>query len=117
MLEINEKVNEWKTRKKPEILKKYKKNDEIGKHLTKSKKELDYQYYKCDYCGNEIIIEKDINKRNGGLAEIPQTLTMESSVLEVALHDRCLNPLISELEKRLENRRQKQNDYIRNRNI
>ena len=77
---------------------KYKNNSDVSERLTKIKKEKDYEYYTCDYCDEEIKIEKDVNKRTGGICIIPYTVTKRIAI-ELALHDKCLNPVLREFEE------------------
>lgn len=92
----------YEDREEPVKIKKYKEN-KIN-HLTKIKKEVDYQYYTCDYCKQEIKIEKDIEKKTGGICTIPSSLTGRGKI-KLALHNRCLNPVIEQFEKRREEKR------------
>ena len=43
-----------------------------GSHLVNYKKEKDYDYYKCDYCGAEIKILNEKNKMTGGTIVLPK---------------------------------------------
>ena len=45
---------ELSNRKIVPIYTKMKPKPQEGKHLIKYKNEKDYDYYKCDYCGEEI---------------------------------------------------------------
>ena len=47
-----------------------------------------YEYYICDYCGKEIRIETDILLRSGG--------TVNYRGMTLALHNKCLNPMLKE---------------------
>lgn len=67
-------------------------------HLVKYKPELDYEYYVCDYCGQEIKIEKKWEKKTGEILEIPNSITNRGKV-KIAIHNKCLNPLLREVEK------------------
>lgn len=77
---------------------KYTEDDDVSRHLTKIKPKRDYAYYTCDYCGEEIKIEKDTTKRTGGVCIIPYTIT-RGTAIELALHDKCLNPVLKEFEE------------------
>ena len=47
-------------------------------HLVNYKKEKLYEYYKCDYCGEEIKILKEKQEiMSGGIVTIPQQLLGE----------------------------------------
>lgn len=87
-------------RESPEKFKKYK-QDINSSHLTKGKEEkrLDYTYYNCDFCGKEIIIEKDWEKRTGGLYKVPLTI-WPRGILKIAVHNACLKSAIAEIEER-----------------
>lgn len=69
-----------------------------GSHLIKVKTEKLYKYYKCDYCGNEIKIEKKKQDMNGGIVILPHTLTKRGE-LKLALCNKCLNPVLKKFEE------------------
>ena len=92
-----EKVKEIEERKKVNKFVKYKETPKEARHLIKYKQEKDYEYYKCDYCGNEIKIEKDWEKRTGGIAILPSSITNRGKI-EIAIHNKCLNKFLKELE-------------------
>lgn len=49
-----------------------------GSHLVNRKVEKEYDYYKCDYCGDEIKILKEKQEiMSGGIVTIPQQLLGE----------------------------------------
>lgn len=66
-------------------------------HLTNTKKDKLYDYYVCDYCSEEIEILKKKNEMEGGLVVIPYSLTGKSPITLI-LHNKCLNPVLKELE-------------------
>lgn len=70
-----------------------------GSHLVKHKNEIDYKYYICDYCGEEIKIAKKWQDRSGGIVILPNSLTNRGNI-QVVAHNKCLNKLIKELENR-----------------
>ena len=39
-------------------------------HLLQIKDEIDYKYYKCEYCGAEIIIKDKTSEMTGCIARI-----------------------------------------------
>lgn len=86
-------------RLKPEKLIKYKEDEETPKHLTKIKKTKMYEYYKCDYCGEEIKITKKWEDRKGGIAIFPTTLTKYHEPLQLVLCNKCLNKAKAEFEE------------------
>lgn len=59
-----------KYRDKPERHTKYEVSDRTANHLVKTEKKKLYDYYICDYCGEEIKIVKEKEKRTRGLGEI-----------------------------------------------
>ena len=62
--------------------------EEEGNSVVKSIKKLSYKYFLCDYCGSRIIIEKDRDKRTGGLVEFT---VADHKTLKLALCNCCLN--------------------------
>lgn len=85
-------------REKIEVNKKMKiKNNGTKNHLSKVEYELDYKYYVCDYCGEEIRITCKKDERTGGLVYFPKSLTKRSTI-QLALHNKCLRAAISEFE-------------------
>lgn len=87
--------NNLEARKAPIKIPHYKIELEGGT-TYKSKKKIDYEYYVCDYCGEHIKIEKDIEKRIGGIVRIPIT---SHKNLVLALHNRCLKSTLAEINK------------------
>ena len=96
---IVSKYEEFRDREKPIAITKYIKEDQgIGSHLVNAKVQERYRYYSCDYCGEEIRIEKDISKATGGICRIPASLTQRSEII-LALHNKCLKPVIDEFKE------------------
>lgn len=93
---IKEKLEFLLKRPKAEKYIKYAENFNKSR-LVQNKKEKLYEYYRCDYCGGEIRITKKLEDRDGGLVTFPLSLTMKGR-LNLALHDRCLNPAKREFE-------------------
>ena len=79
---------------------KYKEEQRQASHLVKYKKEKEYEYYKCDYCNGNIIINKDKTKMVGGTVKFPATLTQKQD-LQLVLCNKCLNPVLKEFENKL----------------
>lgn len=67
-------------------------------HLVNHKVEKEYDYYKCDYCGDEIRILKKSREMTGGVVTIPHTVTRRGAI-NLALCNKCLKPLLKEFEK------------------
>ncbi len=67
-------------------------------HLTKVKTEKLYKYYKCDYCGDEIRIEKKKQEMTGGIVILPHTLTKRGE-LKLAVCNKCLRSILKEFEE------------------
>lgn len=84
----------YRDRKKIEKYSKYTKTS----HLTKEKKEKMYDYYVCDYCGDEIKILKKKHEMSGGTVKIPYSLTGKSPIT-LMLCNKCLKPVLNELEQ------------------
>ena len=66
--------------------------------LHNVKKEKLYDYYICDYCGNEILKTNKVEDRTGGVLIVPQSRTGSFKKLQVALCNGCLNKFLNELE-------------------
>lgn len=99
---IKEKLNTLRARVNPILRTKYKDNNEVASHLSKPKivPQKDYEYYICDCCGEEINMSKKKDERDGGKVGLPGSLTKTNSIIILALHDRCLNKVLNELEPR-----------------
>lgn len=69
-----------------------------GSHLVNYKKEKEYEYYKCDYCGEEIKILKQRNEMAGGTVTLSSLVTKKSD-LELALCNKCLKPVLKIFEE------------------
>lgn len=70
--------------------------EEGARHLSKIRKVKLYEYYTCAYCGKEIII----GSRDGGIIDIPNTLT-NGVKMKLALHNKCIKPVINQLENKI----------------
>ena len=70
-----------------------------GRHLIRYKDEKDYDYYICDYCGDEIKILKKKIEMTGGIVVLPHSLTKRGEV-KIVLCNKCINPVLKELEKK-----------------
>ena len=96
-------INTWVNRDNIPKYVKYKEKPQ-GSHLVNYKNEKDYNYYICDYCGKEIIIQDKKEETDGGIAVLPNTLTGRGNI-KVVLHNRCLNPLLKQFNKDEEKRK------------
>ena len=67
-------------------------------HLVNHKTEKEYDYYKCDYCGDEIKILKKRQEMTGGVVTIPHTVTRRGD-MNLALCNKCLKPVLKEFEE------------------
>lgn len=67
-------------------------------HLVKYKPELDYEYYICDYCGQEIRVENKWENKTGGITQLPNSITNRGKI-KIAIHNKCLKPLLKEFEE------------------
>lgn len=88
-------LNRFSGRKTPPKYIKYKPKPS-GSHLVNYKSEKDYDYYICDYCGEEIKINNKWENKTGGTYEIPETIT-KTHIIKLALHNKCLKPLLNEI--------------------
>lgn len=93
-------INELKWRDKP--VKYIKLNENRNRStIVNSKKEKIYEYYKCDYCGDEIRLDLKQHERSGGIVNLPHSLTKCGQVT-VALCNKCISKVQKELEERLD---------------
>lgn len=95
------KMKNWKDIKNIETMKMpakitHYKIDFPGGPTHKSKKKIDYEYYLCNFCGKEIKIEKEIDKRTGGIVKVPIN---DYKTLSLALHNKCLKPCLKEINE------------------
>lgn len=107
MAKITSRLQYFKVRFKPNLLQKYEEpKDESGSHLTRKEKPKKlYDYYICDYCGEEIKNEDKWENKNGGIVKIPQTLSKFSGVLYLALCNKCVRPVQIEFEEAIKKRK------------
>lgn len=66
---------------------------------TIKKQEKDYEFNLCDYCLEEIKITKKKDERDGGVIELKTHITGLNRPIKLALHTRCLNPVLNEFKK------------------
>lgn len=71
---------------------------EAGSHLVNSKPMKEYSYYKCDYCGEEIKILDKKQEMTGGTITFKHILTKHGDI-EMALHNKCLKPVLKIFEE------------------
>lgn len=69
-----------------------------GSNLVNRKVEKEYDYYKCDCCGDEIRILKKWREMSGGIVEIPHTITRRGNI-KLALCNKRLNPVLKYFEE------------------
>ena len=69
-------------------------------YLVQTKDEIEYKYYKCEYCGEEIIIKDKINEMTGGIAKIPLSLTGNKTEYKM-LCNKCVIPLLKKYEEKM----------------
>lgn len=98
-MSVKDRITEFKTRVEPNICERViKEDDKTGAHLVNRKVKEKYKYYKCDYCGEEIKIEKEWVKQTGGTYELPASLTKQGKII-LALHNKCLKATLKEFEE------------------
>ena len=103
----NSNVENWYKRKnKIEIYTVYKESTgNSWDNKSRSRKEIAYKYWICDYCKMAIVIRdiKNKDQQDGGEFFIPATILRRGSV-KVVSHNRCLNKLLAEIENYIESR-------------
>lgn len=98
-MSIKNRITEFRTRVEPTVFEKViKEDDGIGSHLVNKKVKEKYKYYICDYCGQEIKIADKWSERTGSKAIIPSSITKQGEIV-LALHNKCLKPMLKELEE------------------
>lgn len=85
------------TRQEIEKHKKYKQDG--ATHLTNTKKQVEYEYYVCDFCKSEIRIKKRHYEQSGGIVVIPATVTKKKEI-KLALCNGCLNKVLAEFDEK-----------------
>lgn len=85
-------------RDKPEKHAKYNQVDNMAKHLIRTDKKKLYDYYLCDYCGEEIKITKRWEEKTGDIVTLPDSMT-NGVTITVALCNKCLKPVLKEFEE------------------
>lgn len=93
---IKEKINILVNREKIEKQTRYSEL-EARFNTVQSKKEKLYDYYKCDYCGKDIPINKKWEEKQGGIVELKASITGLFAI-KLALHNKCLKSVIKEFE-------------------
>lgn len=94
MWKIRSRLKDFQLRKEIPKYEKFKKENEFS-NIVKTKREKLYDYYKCDYCKDEIRLDKKRNERSGGIVNFPHTLT-KSGKVTLVLCNKCLNSVIKE---------------------
>lgn len=97
----------WKIRNRIDILQqrekipKYEKTKSRNENsnIVKTERKKLYEYYKCDYCNEEIRLDKKPRERSGGIVIFPHTLTKHGKVTLV-LCNKCLNSVIKEFTEK-----------------
>lgn len=69
---------------------------EEGNSVVKGRKEKKYDFLICDYCKEKIKLIK--NNIEGGTIEF----SIASRTLKLALHNKCLNPALKEINNKYE---------------
>lgn len=96
---IRDRLTELENRGEPAVLVRIMKDDDaLGVHLVNRKIKEKYKYYKCDYCGEDIKIEKEWAKQTGGTYEFPHSMTKRGKII-VALHNKCFKKALKEFEE------------------
>lgn len=91
---IKENITKFQVRKEiPKYIKEIKEN--TNSNLVKGKILKKYEYWKCDYCNDEIRLDQKQSERSGGIVNLPHTLT-KCGKLQLVLCNKCLNSVIKE---------------------
>lgn len=90
-------LNEIKNRKEVPIYHKYKYFNEKS-NVVNNEKEKIYDYYLCDYCGEEIKILKKESEMDGGKIVFKNIITHQGNI-EMVLHNKCLKPVLKLFEE------------------
>lgn len=94
MWKIRNRIDELQLRKE---ITKYEKTEtkHESSNVVKTERKKLYNYYKCDYCNEEIRLDIKQSERSGGIVNFPHTLTKRGK-LTLVLHNKCLNKAIKE---------------------
>lgn len=98
MWRIRNRIDTLQERKEIQKHIKFETKNENSNVIKTERKKL-YEYYKCDYCDNEIRLDKKIHERSGGVIDFPHTLTKCGKVTLV-LCNKCLNKAIEEFKEK-----------------
>ena len=98
-MQVN-KLNVYKLRARKEVPK-YTKEEKIDNesNVVHTQRKKLYDYYRCDYCKEEIRLDKKQYERSGGIVTFHKELTGCGNIT-MALCNKCLNKVIQELENR-----------------
>lgn len=91
--------NYIRNREKPEKRTKHKIINSGAAHLTKTEKKKLYDYYICDFCGDEIKIGGKWEEKTGEIVTLPPSLTHEIVTYKLALCNKCVKSVIKEFEE------------------
>ena len=92
---IKENILKFQTRKNIPTYSKEIKMDQSN--LVNSKKKKLYDFYKCDYCNDEIRLDKKESERTGGIIDIPHGIT-KSGKVRLVLCNKCLKKVLKEFQ-------------------
>ena len=90
-------ITNIKYRKEPVKYSKMQHFEEKNNVVNRKCKKI-YNYYICDFCGEEIKINVNHQDDEGGIAVLPNSLT-KCGNLRVVLHNKCINKALKQLEK------------------
>ena len=90
-------INAIKYRKEPVKYSKIEETENMSNVVNSNKVKL-YEYYICDYCGEQIRIDLNPIERKGEVFVFPHTLT-KCGKLKVALCNKCLNKAVKQFEE------------------
>lgn len=90
-------INTIKYRKEPVKHSKIKKESNTNNVVNSNKVKL-YEYYSCDYCGDEIRLDIKQSERSGGIVIFPHSLT-KCGEIKLALCNKCLKEVLKQFEE------------------
>lgn len=70
--------------------------EQKGNNVVNTIKKKLYEYYLCDNCGEKIKIEKNVDKRTGGILQIPIS---QHKSLKLAVCNRCLKEVLKDINE------------------
>lgn len=96
MWKIRNRIDELQARNEIVKHKKLKKENQ-NSNIVATRATKMYEYYKCDYCEDEIRLDVKQSERSGGIITIPKTIVKRGK-LKLVLCNKCLKPVLREFQ-------------------